>query len=211
MELAVVGLGGVGGYFGYKLAQTYEEDSKVSIAFIARDPTYSVIHRDGLILLSPEHAKKRIWPSRVLSKPSELSIVDTVIICVKEYDLENVCSQIREKVTGNSVILPLMNGVDIYERIKNIVPNGIVLPSCVYVASHIREKGVVEHKGKPGEIILGNDPQYPGYSPHRLLECLEDAGIHVTYKPDAFPDIWTKFFFIAPFGLVSARLNRSID
>ena len=210
MDVAVVGLGGVGGYFGYKLAEKYKEDNEVSITFIARAPTYSVIQQKGLILLSPEHGRKGVSPSRLLSKPSGLSVVDTVIICVKEYDLEDVCRQLRGGVTAKSVILPLMNGIDIYERIRSIIPHGIILPACVYVASHIREKGVVEHKGGPGKIILGNDPKYPGFSPHQLLECLESAGIQVTYKQDAFPAIWTKFFFVAPFGLVSARHNRSI-
>lgn len=175
MELTVVGLGGVGGYFGYKLAQRYEEDNKVTITFIARDPAYSVIQQNGLTLLSPEHAKNGIWPSRLISKPSELSVVDMVIICVKEYDLESVCRQIKEKVTGRSIILPLMNGVDIYERIRSIIPDGIVLPACVYVASHIKEIGVVEHKGEPGKIILGNDPQHPEFIPSQLLECLKNG------------------------------------
>ena len=55
------------------------------------------------------------------------------------------------------VVLPLMNGVDIYERIRRVLPTGIVLPACVYVASHLQQKGVVEHKGNPGRIIVGND------------------------------------------------------
>src|SRR5690554_177354 len=210
MELAIVGLGGVGGYFGYKLAQRYAGDNKLAVTFIARDPTYSVIKQQGLTLLSPECYKEGVWPARLLSKPSELSVVDTVLICVKEYDLERVCEQIKNKMTERSVIIPLMNGVDIYERIRRIVPNGIVLPACVYIASHIKEKGVVEHRGEPGKIILGKDPQHPEFSPDQLLATLENAKIDVAFKSDAFPDIWMKFFFIAPFGLVSARHNRSI-
>lgn len=210
MELTIVGLGGVGGYFGYKLAQRYEGNNGLAVTFVARDPTYSVIKQHGLTLLSSECSKKGVWPTKLLSKPSELSLVDTMVICVKEYDLERVCEQIKEKVTGRSVIFPLMNGVDIYERVRSIIPNGMVLPACVYIASHIKEKGVVEHRGEPGKIILGKDPQHPGFSPDQLLESMKNAQIDVTYKPDAFPDIWMKFFFIAPFGLVSARHNRSI-
>jgi 2-dehydropantoate 2-reductase len=80
----------------------------------------------------------------------------------------------------------------------------------VYVASHIRERGVVEHKGNPGKIIVGQDPQRPDYQPQPLVELLAEAGIVIEYQQDAFPAIWTKFFFIASFGLVSARYNKSI-
>jgi len=108
------------------------------------------------------------------------------------------------------VVLPLMNGVDIYERIRRVLPTGIVLPACVYVASHLQQKGVVEHKGDPGRIIVGNDPQPPQYNPAWLVELLTEAGIQVAYQADAFPAIWTKFMFIASFGLVSAWYNQSI-
>jgi len=52
-----------------------------------------------------------------------------------------------------------MNGADIYDRIRKIIPNNIILPSCVYIASHIKEKGIVEHKGKAGKLIFGKDPK----------------------------------------------------
>ena len=90
------------------------------------------------------------------------------------------------------------------------IPTGIVLPSCVYVASHIKEKGIVEHKGNPGRIITGKDPQHPDYDPQPIITLLKAADIHIELKDDAFPDIWTKYFFIASFGLVSARYNQSI-
>lgn len=108
------------------------------------------------------------------------------------------------------MILPLMNGVDIYERIRKVIPNGIVLPSCVYVASHIKEKGIVEHKGNPGKIIMGKDPENPQYDALEIAELFQNAGIDLSYKEDSFPDIWTKYFFIASFGLVTARYNKSI-
>jgi 2-dehydropantoate 2-reductase len=141
---------------------------------------------------------------------AELENIDVLLLCVKEYDLESVCAQLKSKVQDNVVILPLMNGVDIYERIKSIIPTVIVLPACVYVASHIKEKGIVEHKGNPGKIIVGKDPQRPEYSPESLVDLLANATIAIEYQEDAFPAIWTKFIFIASFGLVSARYNKSI-
>lgn len=209
-ELAVVGLGGVGGYFGFKLAQHYADPAAVRVTFVARGATYAAVRARGLTLLSPEHADSVTHPARVLETVAELAPVDLLLLCVKEYDLEDLCRQLCPGLPAGTVLLPLMNGVDIYERIRRQLPQAIILPACVYVASHIKETGVVEHKGNPGSIVVGQDPQHPSFDPRPLLRLLTDAGIALEYQADAFPAIWTKFFFIASFGLVSARYNQSI-
>lgn len=208
--MAVIGLGGVGGYFGFKLAQQYSNLEEFNISFVARGETFEIVKKKGLTLLSPEHEHPIAHPAEIYQQLAELPATDVFLICVKEYDLENICLELKSKIKANTVILPLMNGVDIYERIRKVIDQGIVLPSCVYVASHIKEKGIVEHKGNPGKIILGNDPKHPDYNAQKLVDLMQSAGIDIQYKTDAFPDIWTKFFFIASFGLVSARYNQSI-
>ncbi|MCZ4245115.1 ketopantoate reductase family protein [Pedobacter punctiformis] len=209
-ELAVIGLGGVGGYFGFKLAQKYFNNGQVNISFVARTETFETVKQNGLTLLSAEHENAVAKPDHLYQHINEIGHADVFLIGVKEYDLEAICQQLKSKVTEDTILLPLMNGVDIYERIRKIIPNGIILPSCVYVASHIKEKGIVEHKGIPGKIITGNDPLHTEYSAVELINILKDAGIDITYKTNALSDIWTKFFFIAAFGLVTARYNQSI-
>lgn len=206
-EIVVIGLGGVGGYFGFKLAQAFSEERGINITFIARSATYARIDRDGLTLLSPEHDDNKVRPDVILQNVKELAKVDLVLLCVKEYDLDDLCQQLKEKISQDTVILPLMNGVDIYDRIRGIIPRGIVLPACVYVASHIKEKGLIQHNGLPGKIIFGKDPQLPGFVPLELLELLEKAEIVHEFREDPFPEIWTKFVFIASFGLVTARYD----
>ncbi len=208
--MTVIGLGGVGGYFGFKLAQRYSDQQELSIAFVARGETFSNVKKNGLTLISPEHEDPIAHPAEIHQQPSEVLDTDVFLICVKEYDLEKVCLELKDKINADTLILPLMNGVDIYERIRKVIDKGIVLPACVYVASHIKEKGIVEHKGNAGKIVVGNDPENPDYNAQELVSLMQSAGIDITYKNDAFPDIWTKFFFIASFGLVSARYNQSI-
>jgi 2-dehydropantoate 2-reductase len=209
-ELAIVGLGGVGGYFGFKLARKYAGIPGVNITFVARGKTYDSVSENGLTLLSPEHPDPVTHPDKLIKNISELENAGIILICVKEYDLENVCAQLKTRIGASAIILPLMNGVDIHERIRKITPDAIILPACVYVASHIKEKGIIEHKGNPGKIIVGKDPQRPDYQPGQVIGLLADADIDVEYREDAFPAIWTKYFFIASFGLVSARYNKSI-
>ena len=208
--VSIIGLGGVGGYFGFKLAQTYLNTPDINITFVARNETYNIIKDKGLILLSAEHPNSTAYPNTLINNLNDLPLSDILLICVKEYDLEAVCLKIKGKISDDSIILPLMNGADIYERIRKIIPNGIVLPACVYVASHIKEKACVEHKGKSGKIILGKDPLHQIFSFDAIVPILQNAGIDVEFKENSLPDIWTKFFFIASFGLVTARYNKSI-
>ncbi|HEX8659863.1 MAG TPA: 2-dehydropantoate 2-reductase [Hymenobacter sp.] len=208
-EIAVVGLGGVGGYFGFKLAQHYA-GTPVAVTYVARGATHDVVKERGLTLLSPEHPISTVRPARLVEEVAQLSEAGVILLCVKEYDLEAVCQALKPVMRPEVVVLPLMNGVDIYERIRRVLPTGIVLPACVYVASHLQQKGVVEHKGNSGRIILGNDPEHPQFAPERIVDLLAAAGIQVAYQADAFPANWTKFMFIASFGLVSARYNQPI-
>lgn len=209
-EIAIIGLGGVGGYFGFKLAQSYTRSNEAAITFVTRGKTYQNVKENGLILLSPEHSNSIAKPDLLLSNIDDLHKFDVIIICVKEYDLENICLSLKDKITDNTVLIALMNGVDIYERIRKTITNGIVLPACVYIASHIKEQGIVEHKGISGRIIVGKDPKYPEFEPKKILELLQNAGISVAYKENSFPDIWIKFFFIASFGLVTARYHKTM-
>ena len=209
-QITIVGLGGVGGYFGFKINQFNEKDNEFSVSFVARNETYTIVKENGLTLLSPEHTESVTKPTAVYQTISEINNPDLILICVKEYDLENVCKQLQHVITENTILLPLMNGADIYDRIRKIIPNNTILPSCVYVASHIKAKGVVEHKGKAGKIIIGKDPNHPSENVDWIINLLQYSKIDFDFKGNSFVDIWTKFIFIAGFGLVTAKRNSSI-
>jgi 2-dehydropantoate 2-reductase len=209
-KITLIGLGGVGGYFGFKLAQLIENNPNYEITFVARNETYEIVKKNGLTLLSSEHVVAVVKPDHIINSSTEIEQSDLILICVKEYDLENVCHAIKDKITENTIVMALMNGADIYERIRKIIKNGTFLPSCVYVASHIKQKGIVEHKGNTGKIIIGKDPEHQETDVKWIIDLFQNSGSDVTFKENSFTDIWTKFFFIASFGLVSARYNKSI-
>ncbi|MGH2665980.1 ketopantoate reductase family protein [Flavobacterium sp.] len=210
-NITVIGLGGVGGYFGFKLAQQNKNNPENQITFVARGETYETVKNNGLTLLSEEHSEATVQPDRLIDNLSDIEeLADLIFICVKEYDLENVCHQIKNKVTDTTILVALMNGADIYDRIRKIITAGTILPACVYVASHNKAKGIVEHKGSTGKIIIGKDPHHKNTDIDWVISLLKDSKADITYKDDNFADIWTKFFFIASFGMVSARYNKSI-
>ncbi|WP_028122422.1 ketopantoate reductase family protein [Epilithonimonas tenax] len=209
-NIVAIGLGGVGGYFGFKINQYNEGVNGFHISFVARNQTHDIVSKNGLTLLSPEHPNSITKPNEIIQNISEIKNPDLVLICVKEYDLENVCNQLKNVLSPETILLPLMNGVDIYDRVRKIITTNTILPACVYVASHIKEKGIVEHKGKAGKMIFGKDPENEDKNVDWIIQLMKDSGIDFDFKENAFPDIWTKFIFVASFGLVTAKYNSSI-
>jgi len=209
-QITIIGLGGVGGYFGYKIAAYSKDNPAYQITFVARSETFKVVKQQGLRLISPEHPALEVKPDHIFESAEEIPQSDLILICVKEYDLEKVCQAIKSKVTAETIIIALMNGADIYDRVRKIIRVATLLPSCVYVASHIKEKGIVEHKGNTGKIIAGKDPENTDSDVNWAIDLLKNSGADITFKEDCFADIWTKFTFISSFGLVTARYNQSI-
>lgn len=209
-HIIIIGLGGVGGYFGFKICQSNETNKLYQISFIARAKTYETVKEKGLTLLSSEHKNSITNPDAIYQSILEIQNPDLVFVCVKEYDLENVCSQLSKIITKKTILLPMMNGADIYDRIRKIIPSNTILPSCVYVASHIKEKSIVEHKGKAGKLIFGRDPEHTTENIGWIVDLIESSKINFEFKESSLIEIWTKFIFIASFGLVTAKYNSSI-
>ena len=212
LNVCAIGVGGVGGYFGGKLTHTFslKPDSSVNIFFVARGKHLEAIRQNGLVLKSPEFGSITCQPTLATERINELPEIDIFLICVKGYDLMDVATSMRNRIKQNTVILPLLNGADIQERLRNKIKTGMILPACVYVSSYVEEPGVVVQIGKPGKIIFGRDPEHPDYTPEELFRLFEKSSIVYEWKDDANPAIWEKYIFIASFGLISARYNRTL-
>jgi 2-dehydropantoate 2-reductase len=211
LNVCVIGLGGVGGYFGGKLAYTFSSnpESSVNVFFVARGKHLGVIRENGLIVKSPEFGTITCKPTLATERISELPHIDFFLIAVKGYDLMEAATSMKDHVKENTIILSPLNGADIQEKLRIKVHTGMILPSCVYISSYIEEPGVV-YTGKPGKIIFGRDPAYPDYVPDELFRLFQKSSIDYEWKEDANPAIWEKYIFIASFSLISAYYDRTL-
>jgi 2-dehydropantoate 2-reductase len=211
LNVCVIGVGGVGGYFGGKLAHTFSSnsDSSVNVFFVARGKHLGAIRENGLIVKSPEFGTITCRPTLATDSISELPPIDFFLIAVKGYDLMEAAASMQDHVKENTMILAPLNGADIQEKLRIKLHTGIILPSCVYISSYIEKPGVI-HTGKPGKIIFGRDPAYPDYIPHELFRLFQKSSIDYEWKEDANPAIWEKYIFIASFSLISAYSNRAL-
>ncbi|HEY9053239.1 MAG TPA: 2-dehydropantoate 2-reductase [Rectinemataceae bacterium] len=210
MDIGVIGLGGVGGYFGGKLASWAEkagaEDAHVH--FVARGAHLDAIRARGLEVDAQE-GPFLARPASATDRIADLPALDACVLCVKGYDLVEAVERLKPKLKESTLILPLLNGVDIFERIRAVCSSGYLHPACVYISGRIEGPGKVVQRGPRPSILLGADPG--GRTEDRsLLAVLDAAGIAASWRDDPFADIWIKYLFIAPFGLVTAKTGLTI-
>jgi 2-dehydropantoate 2-reductase len=208
----IYGVGGVGGYFGGKLAysikRNHETDKRVF--FIARGEHLDAINQDGLILNTAEQNGIRCIPYQATDKIETVPDPDLCLLCVKSYDLDSTVRSLAGKVKDKTIVIPLLNGIDIHERVRTILKAGMVLPACAYVGTHIEIPGTVTQKGAPGIILCGNDPAFKNFSYEPLITLFNDGNIKFNWVDDPFPAIWEKFIFISAFGLVTAYSEKTL-
>jgi len=207
-HIGIIGVGGVGGYFGGKLCRSRAEDQK--IFFLARGTHLKTIRENGLTVKTVSEGEFTCHPTLATDDTTELPTLDFCLVTVKGFDLLDTFSALKHRVTSGTVFLPLLNGIDIDTQIRSVFPEATVLPGCAYISSHIERPGIVAQTGGPCSIIFGNDPANPDYEPKEILRLFKNAVIINQWVEDPYTKIWEKFLFIAPASLVTACYNKTL-
>jgi len=209
MNIGIIGLGGVGGYFGGKICRSASmQDTKTF--FVARGNHLDAIRKNGLHVSTATEGEWVCSPTLATDRIEELPLLDVCLLCVKSYDLTNAVAQLCERVSENTVIVPLLNGVDVYERIREHLKTAQVLPACVYIGTHIEAYGKVAQQGGACKILFGKDPHAHGPTPNQLFDLFSTSHIKYEWFEDPYPEIWKKYVFIASFGLVTAGFDKTM-
>ena len=132
-KIAVIGIGGVGGYVAGMLARAYPH-----VTMVARGARAESIREKGLVLHSDYKGEIIARPERVVPV-CDMGRQDYIFICVKNYSLAEVCESIRDMVTEDTVIIPVMNGVDPGENIRTLIGKGTVVDSLIYTVAFANE------------------------------------------------------------------------
>lgn len=210
-NIAFIGIGGVGGYFGGKMTQLLNDnDSDINIFFIARGKHLKKIQENGLVLKTKNEGTLKCIPTLATDNCEELPKLDACFICVKQYALEEAIKKILPNLDIHTKIIPLLNGVDIYDRIRKITNLGVVYPACVYVGTHIESHGVVEQNGGACTIIFGQDPNNKTIHADDICELMDKAKIKFEWSSKHAEAIWSKYMFIAAYGLVTASEKKTL-
>ena len=208
IRIIVVGIGGVGGYFGGFLAKEYFESDNVEIIFIARGEHLKKIKSDGLKVIKGKE-EFTVHPFLATDNFSEAGQADYIILCTKSYDLEETIGQLNPCLGTDTVIIPLLNGVDHVQRIKTILPNVTVIEGCTYIVSHIKNPGVIENIGNVQKIFFGLDTILDERF-LRLEKIMQQAGIDATFSQTISTIVWTKFIFISAIATATSYYDKTV-
>lgn len=204
MRIAIMGSGGVGGYFGARLAQ-----GGCDVAFIARGAHLAALHEHGLVV---ESKLGNVSLAKVCATddPATLGSVDLVLISVKLWDTEAAARAISPIVGPATTVLSLQNGVQKDDVLRRILGDRPILGGICYISATIARPGVISHIGTVQKIVFG---EYDGQRSARaeaFLEVCRRAGIDVELSLEIRKAIWEKFVFLVGLSAATTAIRLPI-
>jgi 2-dehydropantoate 2-reductase len=194
MRIAIVGTGGVGGYFGGLLARAGHE-----VTFIARGRHLNAIRANGLKIQSV-HGDFEVRPARATDSPAEVGAVDLTIFAVKTYDTDSAAQTMRPLIGPQTAILPLQNGVESAARLSRTFGSEAVLGGAAWIVSSIAEPGVIRQESQFRRIAFGELDGRETQRVRDIYDALKQSGATVDVSNEIEKVLWTKLLFIASFS-----------
>jgi 2-dehydropantoate 2-reductase len=202
MKIAIIGIGGIGGYIGSKLCSAYSVGSEHEIIFIQRGEHYRKIKDLGLIYIGKDEII--IHPNKIYDSTENAGLFDLVFVNVKSRDLEETALSLKGNLHSKSIIITTLNGVNNASRLQVVLPETIILNGCIYVSSAIESPGIVRQIGGAGNLIFG--PEKGEISPYAFIEkLLNDAGLKAILSSDIIKAVWEKYMLISSWASLSSK------
>lgn len=201
MNILIIGTGGVGGYFGGKLAHARNQ-----VTFVARGKHLEAIRENGLIVKSLKGDFK-IHPANVTENISATGSPDLIILGIKAWQVKDLVKEIKPLLHHETIILPLQNGVMAGEELSQILGKKHVLGGLCRIFSKIEAPGVISHFGVEPEIVFGELDNRKTARIKHLREVFLKSDIKATIPEDIQTELWKKLMIIGSGGLLA--LTRS--
>jgi len=191
MKIAIMGTGGVGGYYGGLLAQQGHE-----VTFIARGAHLKAIQETGLQVKSI-HGDFHVKPAQATDDPNQIGLVDLVIFCTKTYSIDKAAEQIKSLIGSKTVVLPLQNGIDAAERIGTILGMEHLIGGATWISSAVEAPGVVNQVSQFRRVVIGELNGQVTARGQAIHKAFEETRITAELSENILKILWTKFVFIS--------------
>jgi 2-dehydropantoate 2-reductase len=198
MRVAVVGVGGVGGYFGGRLAQ-----AGVDVTFIARGATLEALRARGLRVDSV-NGDFVVEQVQATDDPSAIGVVDAILITVKTWQIPEAAANLKPLIGPDTVVVPLENGIDAADVLAPLVGREHVAAGLCAIVSLIAAPAYIKHLAYDPLVVFGELDNRRSERLERLREAFLQANVKADIPPDIQHSLWTKFLFIATMSGVGA-------
>ncbi len=203
MKIYVIGVGGVGGYFGGLLAKAGND-----VTFVARGDNYKALKENGLIVRGVVE-RFTVKPIQVIEKISKIQNPQLILFAVKTYDTKQVSRYLHRVVQSDMVILTFQNGVTNDLEIKKYV-SAKVYPGVAYIISTKTKPGVIEQTGGLRKLFFGDRGNQQNSALKQMVALMHSASIDATVSDNITRDLWKKFMFIVAFSGMTAICRSAI-
>lgn len=201
----MMGSGGVGGFFGGRLAH-----AGYDVSFVARGAHLAALRERGLLIESQAHGDIRVPKVRATDDPAEIGPVDVVIMSVKLWDTEAAIRQMRPMLKAGTAVLSLQNGVIKDDILRRELGEEPVMGGVCYVATTIARPGVILQTGTMQRVVIG---EYDGRASERsrtLHEALGKSGANAELSTDVRRAIWEKYAFLVGISATTTAMRTTI-
>jgi 2-dehydropantoate 2-reductase len=190
MKIAIVGAGGVGGYFGAKLAAGGEE-----VHFIARGEHLAAMRSNGLRVYS-QNGDVLINPARATDNPASIGTVDFIIIAVKLWSTEQALQDAKPLLAPHTAAISFQNGVVAADAIAKAYGKEHALGGVANIAAVIQSPGVIRHTGTMAFLTVGELDKPSSERTQAFVDACARAGIQARLSEDIQKAIWEKYVFL---------------
>lgn len=197
MRIAVAGTGGVGGYFGGRLALAGNE-----VTFIARGKHLRAIKENGLKVKSIR-GDFTVLPAESAENFDGLKNPDLVLVCVKAWQVKEIAEKLVPVISENTIVLPLQNGILAADELRGFIPGKNIIGGLCRIFSKIESPGVINHMGLDPTIIFGESDNSKSERASNLKKLFDDAGVTSVWAEDITAEMWKKFLMICSSALLA--------
>lgn len=198
VRIAVVGVGAVGGYFGWRLVQAGED-----VVFVARGDNYKVLRAGGLTVETPD-GNSSVKAVHVVDDPQECGPVDVVLLGVKAWQVPSAAEALRPLIGSDTFVVPLQNGVEAPFQLADTLGWKHVFGGLCYIVCFKLGPGHIRHAGMEPYIAFGEVDQKSSERGRPLQEAFLRVNVKSEIPPDIQAAMWEKFLFIGSLSGVAA-------
>jgi 2-dehydropantoate 2-reductase len=187
MKIVMMATGGVGGYYGARLAAGGHD-----VYFIARGHL-AALRTNGLKLISA-NGDLHLRSVHATDEPATVGTADIVIFAVKQYDTETAAKLVVPVIGEETAVISIQNGMDPRERLKSIVGRDHVLGGTTYITgAKVISPGIITHTGTIARLVFGEYDGSVSMRGERFLDACKTAGIDALFSADISKEMWAKF------------------
>jgi 2-dehydropantoate 2-reductase len=204
MKIVMMATGGVGGYYGARLAAGGHD-----VYFIARGAHLAALRTNGLKLISA-NGDLHLRSVYATDEPATLGTADIVIFAVKQYDTETAARLVVPVIGDETAVISIQNGMDPRERLKSIIGREHVLGGTTYITgAKVISPGIIKHTGTIARLVFGEYDRSVSVRGERFLNACETIGIDALFSTDICKEMWAKFALLSAFSGVSSMLRKA--